>query len=207
VAKPRDENVTNSNNSPTTRAKRDEITIEPSDHVIDDVLDAGLVDLGSAALLAEYPVCDNEGERNKSGDPAIPTNQETQQGSNPKRPEGEANAGRKGGCRRVRTELEAGGGLRGVSDCVARDLPRAAPRVLRGERPRAHRYVDPLHRRAPQALSLREEGGRGAVRPESGTAVRRLCGEIGFVFGFPAAETREFGRVPLTPSKLQSGGD
>jgi hypothetical protein len=64
---------------PTTRAKRDEITIEPSDHVIDDVLGAGLVDLGSAALLAEYPVCDNEGERNKSGDPAIPTNQETQQ--------------------------------------------------------------------------------------------------------------------------------
>lgn len=90
-----------------------------------------------------------------------------------------------------------------MSDCVARDLPRAAPRVLRGERPRAHRYVDPLHRRAPQALSLREEGGRGAVRPESGTAVRRLCGEMGFVFCFPAAETREFGRVPF-PLKLPS---
>lgn len=59
---------------PTTRAKRrTEITIEPSHHGVDDLLGASLVDLGSAALLAEYPVCENEGERNKSGDPAIPS--------------------------------------------------------------------------------------------------------------------------------------
>lgn len=64
-----------------------------------------------------------------------------------------------------------------MSDGVARDPPWAAPHVLRGERPRAHRYVDPLHRRSPQVLELRGGGGQ-----RWGLAGVRYSGEVGFRF-------------------------
>jgi hypothetical protein len=103
----------------TTPANRaNEITIEPLDHGVDDVLGSSLVDLGGAALLTEYPVCENDGELNQSGTP----HSIKWHGSQAKR------GGTEG--RRL-TKLEADGGLRGVGNGVAGDPPRAAPRVLR----------------------------------------------------------------------------
>ena len=73
------------------------------------------------------------------------------------------------------TKLEADGGLRGVGNGVAGDAPRAAPRVLRGERPRAHGNVDPLHRRPPR---VGEAPGRtGATVPGGGLEL----GDFGFI--------------------------
>lgn len=52
---------------------------------------------------------------------------------------------REGGRRRL-TEFELGG-LVGEVDGITGDLPWAALGFLRGERPRPHGHVDPLHRR------------------------------------------------------------
>lgn len=82
--------------------RRTVITIEPSHHGVDDLLGAGLVDLGSAALLAEYPVCENEGRAQQVRGPR-----------NPKRPEGEAIMGSE--------RADAGGFLpnsKRVEDCA-----------------------------------------------------------------------------------------
>jgi hypothetical protein len=84
------------------------------------------------------------------------------------------------------TELEAGGGLRGVGNGVAGNPPWAAPRVLRGERPRAHGDVDPLHLRAPR---VGEAPGRTGAAVGSGVSwpsgAWGFLG-VGFDFSFPA---------------------
>lgn len=119
-------------------------TVEPLHRRVDDVLGAGPVDVGCVAVLAENPVCENEIEGNLSASPRS-----------------EARVCAEGGG--FLTELEANGGLGGERDGVAGDPPRAALRVLRRERPRAHGDVDPVHRRPPRVEGTPPGRSGGAV--------------------------------------------